>query len=179
VPDRPPFEAAAKAEPEASTEQIEAADAVEPVSWTASEFIAHAKSFKWYAALFLGAVVFAALVYLVTRDYVSVGVVLGAALIFGIYAGHPPRELQYRLDGSGLTIGKKHFTYGEFRSFSVLPEGAFSSIVFMPLRRFAVPTTIYYAPDDEDKIVSLLGSYLPIEERGHDAVDRLMHRIHF
>jgi hypothetical protein len=180
VPDRPPFEAADAAAPPQSAPEPEADDdGIEPVAWTASEFIAHAKSFKWYAALFAAAVVFAALVFLVSHDYVSVGVVLAAALIFGIYAGHQPRELQYRVDGSGLTIGHKHFAYAEFRSFSVLPEGAFSSIVFMPLRRFAVPTTIYYAPEDEDKIVSLLGSYLPIEERGHDAVDRLMHRIHF
>lgn len=149
------------------------------ITWTASEFIAHAKSFGWYAALFLAAAGFAALVFLITRDPVSVGVILFGAIMFGIYAGHKPRELEYRVDTRGLTIGSKHFTYDHFRSFSVLPEGAFSSIVFMPLKRFAVPTTIYYAPEDEDKIVGLLGDCLPFEQRGHDAVDRLMHRIHF
>jgi hypothetical protein len=151
----------------------------ESVAWTASEFVAHDKSFRWYTALAGGAIIFAALVYLVTRDYVSVGVVLLAALIFGYYAGHQPREMQYKLDASGLTIGSKHLDYGQFRSFSVLPEGAFSSIVFMPLRRFAVPTTIYYAPEDEERIVGMLESRLPLDERGHDAIDRLMHRIRF
>jgi hypothetical protein len=129
--------------------------------------------------LAFGAVAFAAVIYLVTRDVISAGVIILAAIVLGIYAGHQPRELEYQLNARGLTIGQKHYSYEQFRSFSVLPEGAFSSIVFMPLKRFAVPTTIYYAPEDEEKIVSLLGSYLPLEERGHDAVDRLMHRIHF
>ena len=102
-----------------------------------------------------------------------------AALVFGVYAGHKPRELQYQLDFKGLTVGDKHFGYDQFRSFSVLPEGAFSSIVFMPLKRFAVTTTIYYAPEDEDRIVKVLSDHLPLENRGHDAIDRLMHRIHF
>lgn len=151
----------------------------EAITWTASEFIAHSKSFGWYAVLALVAVAMAALIFFLTKDKVSAGVIIVAALMFGIYAGYKPRELQYRLDQGGLTVGTKHFTYDQFRCFSVLPEGAFSSIVFMPLKRFAVTTTIYYAPEDEDKIVNLLGNYLPLEERGHDAIDRLMHRIHF
>lgn len=149
------------------------------ISWTASEFIAHAKSFGWYAVLGLAAAVFAALIYLLTKDFVSVGVVLVAALLLGIYAGHQPRQLEYRLDGRSLTIGKKRFGYHQFRSFSVLPEGGVSSIVFMPMKRFAVPITIYYPPEDEDKIVALLADRLPLEEGGHDAIDRLMHRIRF
>ncbi len=151
----------------------------ETVTWTASEFIAHAKSFSWYAALALIAVVGATLIYVLTKDPVSAGVIIIAAIFFGIYAGHKPRELEYQVDTRGLSIGQKHFSYHQFKSFSVLPEGAFSSIVFMPLKRFAPPTTIYYPPEDENRIVSLLGNYLPHEERGHDAIDRLMHRIHF
>jgi hypothetical protein len=149
------------------------------VTWTASEFIAHAKSLGWYVVLVAGTAVFAAAVYLLTRDRISVVVIVVAALLLGVYANHKPRQMEYRLDGRGLTIGDKHFSYDQFRSFSVLPEGAFSSIVFMPLKRFALTTTIYYAPEDEDKIVNLLSDHLPLDERGHDAIDRLMHRIRF
>lgn len=151
----------------------------EAIMWTASEFIDHAKPFGWYAALMGSALAFAVVVYLVTRDLVSVGVVIIAALLLGIYAGHKPKQLEYRLDSSGLSVGPRHFGYNEFRSFSVLPEGGISSIVFMPLKRFAVPTTIYYPPDDEDRIVGMLADRLPMEKRDHDAVDKLMHRIRF
>ncbi len=180
APGKPAAERQPVQEPEAPPGP-ETPDDSDPQSivWTASEFIAHAKSFGWYAALAVAAAVAAALIFLLTRDPVSTGVILVAALILGIYAGHQPRELEYRLDPRGLTIGQKHFTFDQFRSFSVLPEDAFSSIVLMPLRRFAVTTTIYYAPQDEDRIVGLLSDYLPLEEHGHDAIDRLLHKIRF
>lgn len=156
-----------------------ASDDPQAITWTASEFIAHAKSSGWYAALVGVAVVFVAVIFLVTHDLISVSVVIVAAVLMGIYGARQPRQMEYRLDAAGLSIGPKRFSYEDFRSFSIVTEGAFSSIVFMPLKRFAVPTTIYYAPQDEDRIVSLLSDRLPMEKRGHDLVDQLMHRIRF
>jgi hypothetical protein len=183
APQPPAAEPEPESDPEPETPEPDPpaapAEDAASIAWTASEFIAHAKSFGWYAALGLAAIIAAAGIYFLTKDFISAGVIIVAAFFLGFYAGHKPRELEYRLDGAGLAIGQKHFTYDQFRSFSVVPEGAFSSIVFMPLKRFAVPTTIYYAPEDEDRIVSLLGSRLPMENKGHDAIDRLMHRIHF
>lgn len=149
------------------------------ITWTASEFIAHAKSPAWYLALAAAAAVLAAGVYLISRDIISVIVVVVAAMLLGFYGGRQPRQLEYKLDSKGLSIGDRRLSYGEFRSFSVMAEGAFSSIVFMPLKRFAAPTTIYYPPEDEDRIVGVLSGHLPLEERTHDAVDRLMHRIRY
>lgn len=170
--------------PEQEDDAGGAADGAAPddgsaITWTASEFIAHDKSLGWYAALGLAAAAFAGMVFLVSRDLISVSVVLVASLLLGIYAGHKPRQMEYRLDAKGLGIGPKHFRYGDFRSFAVIDEGAFSSIVFMPMKRFATPTTIYYPPEEEDRIVAVLSARLPMEERGHDAVDRLMHRIRY
>jgi len=179
TPEQPSNEESKFYNPQSDTEQSEDPEAVQPITWTASEFIDHAKSSGWYMALAVGAVIGAVFIYLLTKDPISAIVIIVAAVLLGMYAGHKPREMQYKLDFRGLTIGEKHYGYDEFRSFSVLPEGAFSSIVFMPLKRFALTTTIYYAPDDEEKIVTLLSDYLPLEDRGHDAVDRLMHRIHF
>ena len=125
------------------------------------------------------ALIIAATIYAITRDLISSVVVLVGAAALGIFGARKPHQLEYRLDGSGLTVGQKHYAYEAFRSFAIVPEGAFSSIVFMPLKRFAPLTTIYYAPDDEDKIVDLLADRLPFEERKADAVDTLMHRIRF
>lgn len=149
------------------------------LSWTASEFIAHEKSASWYLSLAGVAVLGAALVYLLTRDVISAAVVLVGALFLGIYAARQPRQLEYRVDTAGIGIGPKRYGYEEFRSFSVAQEGAFSSIVFMPLKRFAPTTTIYYAPDDEDQIINLLAVRLPMEEHRGDAVENLMRRIRF
>ncbi|MDB5164951.1 MAG: hypothetical protein JWL89_577 [Candidatus Saccharibacteria bacterium] len=150
------------------------------ITWTASEFVAHEKDASWYALLGLAAVVVAAIIALLTKDFITSGVVIFCAIILGIYGARKPRQLQYRLDDSGVSIGQKHHVYEEFRSFAVVPEGAFSSIVFMPLKRFAPLTTIYYAPEDEEEIVDLLMDCLPFDEsHTHDAVDQFMRRIRF
>lgn len=150
-----------------------------PISWTASEFIAHEKSAGWYLGVVVASVLCGGLVYFITKDKVSMSVVLMAGFVLGFYGARKPKQIQYHLDNQGITVGSKHFVYNSFRSFSVIPEGAFSSIVFMPHKRFALPLTLYYAPDDEDNIVDILADQLPLEERRPDAVDSLMRRIRF
>lgn len=163
----------------------EAEQAVQPpdyqpsVSWTASEFIAHAKAPGWYAILAGSTAVAVLIIYVLTRDFISAAVVAIGAIFFGIYAGRQPRQLAYRVDEQGLQIGQKFYGYEQFRSFSVVPEGAFSSIVLMPLKRFAPVTTIYYAPEDEEHITNILANELPFAEHRHDAIDRLMRHIRF
>lgn len=129
--------------------------------------------------LAIGTIVLAALVYLLTRDNVSTAVIVIAGLILGVYASHKPRQMEYIIDQSGLTIGGKHYAYQHFRSFSVGNEGAFNGITLMPLRRFAVPLTIYYPPEEEEAIVNILSVQLPFEEHRVDAIDAFMRRIRF
>jgi len=149
------------------------------ISWTASEFIAHHKSPGWYLVLAAAAIAGALLVWVIVHDKISAGVVIVAALFLGIFAARKPRQLQYRLDDKGLTIGERRFAYGSFRSFAVVPEGAFSSIEFVPLKRFSPLTTIYYDPADEAKIIALISERLPMEQRQKSLIDRLMWRIRF
>lgn len=158
---------------------VDTPEPVLPVNWTASEFIAHHKTARWYGVLAAGALGGAFLVWLLTRDKISAAVVLFGALMFGVYANRQPRQLQYLLDGSGLTIDTKYYPYDTFRSFSVIDEGVFSSIMFIPLKRFAPGVSIYFVPQDEAAIITLLSDRLPSEDRGHDPLDRLMNRIRF
>ena len=185
MPDAPTVETAttqftAPETPEAFDQQPEHFIPDAPnLTWTASEFIAHHKEKSWYFSLAGVAIVTALAIWLLTKDKISAAVVLFGALFFGVYAGRQPRQLTYGLDTSGLSIGDKHFLYDEFRSFSVAPEGAFSSIVLSPLKRFSQTLTIYYAPEDEEKIIDVLSDRLPYEDHKRDLVDSLMHRIRF
>ena len=149
------------------------------ITWTASEFIAHEKTSSWYVLLGLGAIIFAAVVYLFTKDILSIIVIFIFAAVFGYFAARKPRVLTYSLDGGGLHIGDKFYPYADFRSFAVMDEGGINAIWLMPLKRFMPSLTIYYAPNDEDKIMDTLASYLPFEERDHDMVERLMRRVRF
>ncbi len=164
---------------ESSTQTTQVPATHEAVSWTASEFIAHEKAASWYLILAGAAILLAAFIYLLTRDVISVVVVAIFAAVFGFFAARKPRVLTYSLDDGGIHISEKFYSYSDFKSFSVLDEGGISGIWLMPLKRFMPSLTIYYAPDDEKKIMDALSSYLPFEERDHDMVDRLMRRVRF
>lgn len=170
-------------QPATATVDAQSGDQQEPqgeeVNWTASEFIAHEKGINWYLALVASVLFFTAIVYLVTRDKITTAVIILAAIIFGVYAARKPRTLSYRLGAAGLMVGEKFYDFNHFRSFVVYHEGAFSSVSFMPLRRFMPILTVYYSPEDEQRIVQLLSLRLPMENRGRDVIDRFLHRIRF
>lgn len=152
---------------------------IEPLAWTAPEFIAHAKTASWYAILGLCSLALAALIWLITKDVISAVVVVVGALFLGVYAGRKPRELDYQISISGIGIGAKHYGYEEFKSFAIVPEETTESIVFMPLKRFAPSLTIYYATEHENQIVDFLAARLPLEEYKHDLVDNFVRKIRF
>lgn len=150
-----------------------------PIEWTASEFIAHDKSAAWYAWLILIAVVLAALVYLFTKDKISTGMVVFVAAILGIAGSRKPRVVAYSLDHSGVHVDGRFHSYDEFKAFAVQREGAFSSIMLLPLKRFMPGLSIYYDPQDEAKIFDALSANLPMQAAQTDLLDVLMHRIRF
>lgn len=149
------------------------------ISWSASEFIAYHKSAGWYIQVFLALVVVAGVAYFLTRDLITTVSIMIIGIIFLVFAGRKPRVLNYGIDDDGVRIGDKLYAFGAIRSFAVIDEGQFHSITLLPLQRFMPSISMYYEPQDEDKIVDVLGSYLPMEDRKQDAIDRFMHKIRF
>lgn len=159
--------------------QASASTPHETVSWTASEYIAHEKNGGWYILMGLAVLGFAGFVYLITQEVLSAVVILIMGVAFAVFATRKPQELTYVLDNHGLKIGEKKFSYAQFKSFTVIDEGAISSIMLMPLQRFMPPLSVYFDPSDEDKITDALSGYLPYEDRKQDPVDRLMRKVRF
>ena len=152
---------------------------IKPVNWSASEYIDHEKNSTWFVGLAGLTVLAVAVIYVITRDIVTSAVIIIVSALFGITAKRKPRTLQYQVDSVGVVIDGKPFHYEVFKSFSVLAEGAFNSIQLMPLKRFMPPISLYFPPENEEQIVTTLGSYLPHEDRTHDPIDRLMRRVRF
>lgn len=150
------------------------------IRWTASEYIAHQKTTAWYVGLAVATIALLAVVFFVTSgDIISMVSIGLAAVVFGMYAGRKPKTQEYTVGPRGVGIGAKMYSYDRLRSFAVVSEGAFSNITFMPLKRFMSLVSIYYDPQDEDRILAALSLYLPMEERRKDAIDRLTSRIKF
>lgn len=149
------------------------------VRWQASEFVDHDKDSNWFVLLALAALVICALTYLISRSIFSVFVVGMAVLAFGVTAKQKPRTLQYALLPTGIQIGEKRYKYDEFKSFSVIQEGALWSIMLQPVRRFMPVLTVYFDPNDGEKIFDILATQMPHEEHRLDSVDRFLKRIRF
>lgn len=150
------------------------------VSWTASEFIDHAKSLNWYLVLAVCGVLSAVVVYFITKDLISTFAIAIVAIIFGVSASVRPRVLPYEITNIGVRIDGKMYQYGNYKSFALMHDGGvFSSVQLMPLKRFAPPVSMYFPPEEEQAIVTALSQYLPYEERKADATDRLLKKIRF
>ncbi|HYH75072.1 MAG TPA: hypothetical protein VD735_03865 [Candidatus Saccharimonadales bacterium] len=149
------------------------------ISWTASEFVAHHKGAGWYGLFIAAAVVVVVILYFITRDFISVFGIVAMMIIFGVAAGRQPRTLSYHLDTRGMTIGPKFYPYSEFKFFSVIEEGAFSSLAFTPLKRFMPPISVYYDPKDEEAIVEVISRHLPLQEGNNDFIDKFARHIRF
>lgn len=152
----------------------------EAVSWTASEFIAHAKSAGWYFILLVSASAAAGLAYVLTQGEIfTPAIIVIVAILFGIMAARKPRELPYHIDSTGVYVGEKGYSFSNFKSFSIVQEEGVESIWLLPLQRFSPGLSIYFSPDDREKILAILDGYLPVEEKELDFVDQLMHKLRF
>jgi len=148
-------------------------------SWTASEFVSHEKPAGWYIFLGIAAVIIAAIIFVITREIFSIVVVVVLAIAFAVFGNLKPRNLDYAIEQGGISIGTKHFGYETFRSFAVIDDGPVPSIQLLPQKRFMVPITIYFAPEDGEQIIETLGDFLPFEHKKRDTVDKLSSRIRF
>ncbi len=149
------------------------------VSWSASEFIAHHKSLSWYVSFGIGLALLSVLVYLLTRDAISLIVVLIAGASFGVLATRKPEVRQYEITPSGIDVSGRLYEFDSFKSFAVHDEGAISSIFLLPIKRFTTELRVYYPPDQEDQIIEAISDYLPMEDSDPDAIDNLMRKIRF
>lgn len=149
------------------------------VGWTASEYIAHHKGWLWYVTLAFGAIASAVLVYLFTREYLSAGVIIFVAILFGVAAGRKPRVLEYELNDKGLIISEKFYPYTDFKSFTVAAENAFTSVNLLPLKRFMPSLTIYLPPEEQKRILDVLSGHLPLEQHTPEMVERFLRRVRF
>jgi hypothetical protein len=129
--------------------------------------------------LFAGSAVAVLLVFLVSRDILASIVVLLASTTISVYAGRKPSINRYVVNENGIQIQDKQYLYRDFKSFSVVEEGAIDSVWLKPIKKFSPVVVMYFSPEDEQKIIDVIANFLPHEERELDAIDRLSKKIRF
>jgi len=154
-------------------------DKGETISWTAPEFISYEKNSIWYIYVAVFAVVLSVVVYVLMKDVITMAVVIVLSVVFAVYGSRKPRQIPYKVDSSGFSIGEKSYSYEEFRMFNIQEEGQYISVNFMPLKRFAINVSLYFSVNDQEKILSALDGKLPYEHQSPSLIDDLMRRIKF
>ena len=148
------------------------------VIWEAPEFIDRTKSTSWYLTIFISSVVLGGLLYLFTKDLITVFVVFLAVIIFGAYGIRRPKNINYKIDEYGIGVGQKYFHYEEFRFFSAEREGNYMNVTLIPLKRFSPPIGLCFMATDE-KVLSYLTNKLPFEQHHTDILENILKRINF
>lgn len=149
------------------------------LSWEASEYIHHAKSPLWFVGFIASMLLLLAVAYFVTHAWTFVVLVVVMSVAMGVFATRPPRTLHYTLTNTGIQIENAQYHYSDFRSFGVINDGALYSVMLIPTKRFMPAVSMYFAEEDGEKIVDILGARLPMQELHLDAIDRLMRRLRF
>lgn len=151
----------------------------EVIEWSASEYVHHQKTIVWYTAYVAIAVVIMALVFISIRDIATLVVSGIAAVVFAVIANRPPRLLNYRIMPNGLNINNRYYSFEDYKSFILIDEGASSSVMLVPLKRFGSPLNIYYSLQDEERVVDAISQHLPVEVGQLDVFEQLMRKLRF
>ena len=148
-------------------------------SWRGPEFVDHHKSSAWMLMLVVVSVLVVTLVYLLTRDVLSIVVISVLAVIFAISAVRSPKTVNYSVDVSGITVDQKKYPYSDFRAFSVYDDGGVDSLILMPTKRWMIPLTVCVPKEGLSAVTELIGSRVPIEKHSFTFIDSILQRIRF
>lgn len=150
----------------------------EVVEWQASEYIQHDKGASWLILVIVVALILVGLAIFFKQwsFAVLIAVMAGAMGYFGF---RKPKVVHYRLSENGVSINTNQYTFKEFKAFGVREEGAFYSIILIPVKRLSPAVNLYFAEDQAEDILNILGDHLPVEKIPPDPFENFMRKLHF
>ncbi len=163
----------------ASDQPADLGDDAIATTWSAGEYVSHQNSGGWYISVIGFSFGLAFLAYILLKDFFAPALFVLLGVAAALYAKRPPSILQYSVSIHGVTIGEKHHSLSDFRSFSMMEDGGILSIQLNPLRRFLPPISLYLDEKDADRVADAFSMYLPHEEKAADLSDRIARKLRF
>jgi len=173
-PGAPPENSAEAASP---VEENLSTEFSEPVTWEASEYIHHERDTLWFISFGVVAAVLLVISVVLVQNYFFTALIIIMSIALIVYVRRPPRVLRYTLSAQGLHIGQHFYPFDGFRAFGVVEDSALYSVRFLPIARFGQALTVYFAENDGERIVDILGAYLPMEDLRLDLIDLILRRL--
>ncbi len=147
------------------------------ITWSASEFVDNSKNVSWYALFLVSILAISALIYFFTRNIFSSIVIFILGIVMSYVASRKPKVMSYSLDSKGIVINGIVHLFSEFKSFNLVSEDGEDHISLISVKRFAPNKVIYFEPRDKNRITSLLGEFLPLENASDNRTEKFMKKI--
>lgn len=139
------------------------------INWQIEEKPGASSHSQWFWALSI--VGFAVIVFAtILKNYLLIIIVALAAFI--VYAGKfkKPETHDFRLDGEGLAVDGKLYSYENFESFWIFPD---NEIAFRRKHHLMPLLTIPFHGNEEQEIRKILENHLPENEEEESFLDLL------
>ncbi len=169
--------------PEASSVEAPADDqpsqlpSIEPVQWQAVEYVQYAKQPLWYVGFAVVVIVLMVLAVWLMQAWTFAILILVMAAALMVYSHRPPRDLSYVLSEKGLYINEQLHPMGEFKSFGVVQDSELHSLMLIPVKRFRPGLSVYFPTEVGERVVDLLGAYLPMQDLKLDPFDKIVQKL--
>lgn len=145
-----------------------------PIKWKSPSSFNATKSPKWYLALVGATILISAVFYLITRDYITVGILLFCSAILAYYGNKPPRIIAYEMSSEGVKIGQKQYYFSNFRTIFLIKRTDGSSLSLIPNKRFSPALNISFRKEDEERVMGFIGEIMPVVVREDDIFDKIL-----
>lgn len=148
------------------------------IRWQGTEYLHQDQTKAWYLVLGIVTVVLMVLAIMLMKSlsFALLIPVMAATLI--VYTRRPPAINDYILSRKGLHVNDKLYSFGQFKSFSIVQNRGVNSVVLVPRKRFQVAQTLYFPEEVGEQLVDMLAARLPVREGTPDMIDRFLARLH-
>ena len=149
----------------------------EIANWQAQDLIIGDKNEVWYLFFFLASLLLCGFAIWAQSWTFLALIIVSSIGILVLRKSDRSQIISYSLSNHGIYMGATFHSYDEFRAFGVRKESSTYSIVFLPKKRFAPSTVIYFPKDYGEKITDIIGARLPMEEVKFDLIDKIIRKI--
>ncbi len=150
---------------------------IEPIQWQAAEYVQQAKQPLWYIGFFAVVIILMLVAILLMQAWTFAVLILVMAVALMVYVHRPAHELNYVLSEKGLYINDQLHPLGEFKSFGVFDDGNQHTLFLVPVKRFRPALSVYFPTEVGERVVDILGAYLPMQDVRLDAFDKIVRKL--
>ena len=145
------------------------------IVWQDLEFPIREKTSFWYLKLISLALIITGLLYLFTKDIVTVVVIILCLIVLLLFGLKKPKSVNFLVSNRSFKIGNHEYQLNLFRSYTIRVINAnHNAISFLPIKRFSPEVTLYVKHEKTPEILQMLSNILPMEESKLSIIDYIM-----